>query len=228
MSKVVEAVEAGLSSNERPFKRSRTEGDDRPRSPTYPPKPPRQDSVLACFGDSDTSDTERSADLRRRITAAQRLHRKLKSQQSESPPQSRRGILLAAELDSEYERLTGMFVAVQDPDGNYLHSFQVPRALVKAIENSAGVDTRREAIMSVEDGSDVAALVRYLVNLPSINEEADDCDEDEEDCDEDEDDEWCGLGKIKNKHLRMLAEVCEKVKGIPRGSDMVILELLNQ
>ena len=82
--------------------------------------------------------------------------------------------------------------------------------------------------MSVEDGSDVAAVLLYLVNLPSLDKEADDCDEDEDDCDEDEDDEWCGLGEIKNDHLRVLAGGCKKVKGIPRGSDMVILEILNQ
>ena len=93
--------------------------------------------------------------------------------------------------------------------------------MVTAIEASDKVDKRGGAVIYVEDGSDVAEVLFYLINLPSLNEEADDCDEEE-------DDEWCGLGEIKNESLRALAEKCIRVKGIPRRSDMVFLGILNQ
>ena len=117
----------------------------------------------------------------------------------------------------------GTFLAVKDPEDNHtVHSFQVPPALVTAIEASDKVDTSGGVIMYVEDASDVAAVLFYLINLPSLDEEEEDT------CDEEEDDECFGLGEIKNESLRALAEKCIRVKAIPRRSDMVFLVILNQ
>ena len=111
------------------------------------------------------------------------------------------------------------FVMVKDPDGDdEVHLFQVPLAFVTAIEASGKVDKSRGAVIFIEGAADVAAAVNSLVNLPSLDEKADSCDEGEDD-----DGDLCD-----DESLRVLVDKCKRVPLIPRRSNMVYLEILNQ